>query len=169
MIMVFNATFNNITVISWRSVWWGKQKKPLTCRNHWPVVGWNYDFVVWCNCCWCCVFNLFVWFSICQNYYFNTQSLLLIFDKKKHKKLVHISLYINNNCIKLQNHNFKPRIIRFSKFKVFFYLVFVTSFCLFWSWRFKLTLFESMSVHISKSTENRLCCWDYRGRLKSFR
>jgi len=37
MVMVFNATFNNISVISWRSVyWWRKPEypgKPPTCRK----------------------------------------------------------------------------------------------------------------------------------------
>ena len=31
--MVFNATFNNISVISWRSVWLVEE----TGENHWPV------------------------------------------------------------------------------------------------------------------------------------
>jgi len=34
--MVFNATFNNISVISWRSVfWWSKPRVPG--ENHRPV------------------------------------------------------------------------------------------------------------------------------------
>jgi len=28
--MVFNATFNNISVISW---WWSTRRKPQTCRK----------------------------------------------------------------------------------------------------------------------------------------
>ena len=40
--MVFNATFNNISVISWRSVyWWRKSEypeKPPTCRSHWQTL-----------------------------------------------------------------------------------------------------------------------------------
>jgi hypothetical protein len=34
--MVFTATFNKISVISWRFYWWSKldtQRKPPTCRK----------------------------------------------------------------------------------------------------------------------------------------
>jgi len=43
--MVFNATFNNISVISWRSVLLvketGKQRQPLTCHKSMTILSHN--------------------------------------------------------------------------------------------------------------------------------
>jgi hypothetical protein len=38
MVMVFNATFNNISVISWRSVLF-VEETAVPGKNHWPVKG----------------------------------------------------------------------------------------------------------------------------------